>query len=76
MSLSQSRGGSVMEDVANCIAGYGLSVALQRVVFPALGLPPSIGQSLKIGLTFRLMSVLRSYAIRLLFERLRVVSPS
>ena len=71
MSRTQSRCGSVMEAFANVIAGYGLSVALQLVVFPAFGLHPSLSQSLKIGLSFTLLSVLRSYAIRRLFERLR-----
>ena len=74
MSQSQSRGGSVMEALANVIAGYGLSVGLHLVVFPAFGLHPSLSQSLKIGLSFTLLSVLRSYAIRRLFEGLRAGS--
>ena len=65
-----------MEAFANVVAGYSLSVALQLVVFSAFGLHPSLSQSLKIGLSFRLKSVLRSYAIRRLFERLWAGPPS
>ena len=71
VALSQSRSLSLIEAIANVVLGYGLAVALQVIVFPAFGLHLTLGQSLKIGLSFTVMSVLRSYVVRRVFERLR-----
>ena len=43
--------------------------ALQLVLFPAFGLHPTLAQSLKISLSFAVLSVLRSYILRRLFTR-------
>lgn len=59
--MSQRRRVSMIEALANVIAGYGLAVALPLLLFPAFGLHPTLGQSLKLGLPFILMSVLHSY---------------
>lgn len=69
--MSQSRTTSLIEAVANVMVGYGLAVALQLVLFPAFGLHSTIGQSLHIGLAFTVLSVVRSYVLRRLFERMR-----
>jgi len=69
--MTQTRGMSALEAVANVLVGYGLAVGLQLALFPAFGLHPSLGQSLQIGVWFTLLSLLRSYALRRLFERLR-----
>jgi hypothetical protein len=69
--MSQSRIMSLVEAAVNVVAGYGLAVALQLVLFPVYGLHPTLGQSLKIGVWFTLLSLLRSYALRRLFERQR-----
>jgi hypothetical protein len=70
--VSQSRAMSAIEAVTNVLVGYGLAVGLQLLLFPAFGLHPTLGQSLKIGVWFTLLSLLRSYALRRLFERLRL----
>ena len=69
--MSQSRTMSLVEAVTNVVVGYGLAVALQLLLFPAFGLYPTLGQSLQIGGWFTLLSLLRSYALRRLFEGLR-----
>ncbi len=69
--MSQTRTMSAVEAVTNVLVGYGLAVGLQLLIFPAFGLHPTLGQSLKIGVWFTLLSLLRSYALRRLFERLR-----
>lgn len=69
--MSQSRRMSLVEAVTNLLAGYGLAVGLQLLLFPAFGLHPTMGQSLAIGGWFTLLSLLRSYTLRRLFERLR-----
>jgi len=62
---------SAFEAVANVLMGYGSAVGLQVLLFPAFGLHPTLGQSLQIGGWFTLLSLLRSYALRRLLERLR-----
>ena len=62
---------SLIEAIANVLAGFVLAVATQLILFPILGLHPSLAQSLRIGLIFTLLSILRSFALRRLFERLR-----
>ena len=69
--MSQSRTSSLIEALANVGVGYGLAVALQLILFPAFGLHPTLAQSLHIGLAFTVLSVIRSYVLRRLFERLR-----
>jgi hypothetical protein len=69
--VSQSRTMSLVEAVTNVVVGYGLAVGLQLALFPFFGLHPTLGQTLHIGGWFTLLSLLRSYALRRLFERLR-----
>ena len=62
---------SLIEAVSNVAVGYVLAVATQIIVFPWFGLRPSIGQSLALGGVFVGISLLRSYALRRLFEHWR-----
>ena len=59
---------SLIEAVTNVAVGYVLAVATQIIVFPWFDLRPSIGQSLALGGVFVGISLLRSYALRRLFE--------
>jgi hypothetical protein len=69
--VSQSRTMSLVEAIINVLVGYGLAVVLQLLLFPAFGLYPTLGQTLQTGGWFTLLSLLRSYTLRRLFERLR-----
>jgi putative effector of murein hydrolase len=62
---------SLIEAVTNVAVGYVLAVITQIVVFPWFGIQPSLGENLAIGSIFTGISLLRSYALRRLFERLR-----
>ena len=68
---AQSRRMSLIEAVTNVAVGYILAVATQIVVFPWFGLHPSLGENLALGGVFVGISLLRSYALRRLFERCR-----
>jgi hypothetical protein len=59
---------SLIEAITNVTLGYGLAVIAQIVVFPWFGLDVSIGENLAIGAVFVGISLLRSYALRRLFE--------
>ena len=68
--MTQSRRLSLVEAITNVAVGYVLAVITQIVVFPWFGIHPSLGENLAIGSIFTGISLLRSYALRRLFERL------
>ena len=69
--MSQSRRLSLIEATTNVAVGYALAVITQIVAFPWFGLQVSLGDNLAIGAVFVGVSLIRSYALRRLFERLR-----
>lgn len=69
--MTQSRRLSLIEAITNVAVGYLLAVITQIMVFPWFGIHPSLGENLAIGSIFTGISLLRSYALRRLFERWR-----
>ena len=67
----QSRRKSLIEAITNVVVGYGLAICTQIVVFPWFDLQVSFRDNLAIGAMFVMISLLRSYALRRLFERWR-----
>jgi len=67
----QSRCQSLIEAITNVVVGYALAVITQIIVFPWFGLQVSLSDNLAIGALFVMISLLRSYALRRLFERWR-----
>ena len=67
----QSRRMSMTESFANVAIGYGIAVAAQVVVFPLFGIHIGLGDDLALGLVFTVISLVRSYALRRVFEHLR-----
>ncbi len=68
--MAQSRAISLVEAIGNVVAGYGVAVGVQLLIFPVFGLAVSFGDNLKIGGIFTAVSILRSYLIRRLFNGL------
>ena len=64
----QSRRASAVEAVANVAIGYSVAVLVQIAVFPLFGLHPGLGDNLAIGAVFTVVSLLRSYAVRRMFN--------
>ncbi len=64
----QSRTMSLIEALANVLVGYGVAVTTQVMVFPLFDLHASLDQNLAIGLIFTVVSLVRSYALRRLFN--------
>ena len=69
--MRQSRRMSLAEAVANVLVGYGIAVATQAMVFPMFGLNASLSDNLLIGAIFTVLSILRGFTLRRLFEALR-----
>ena len=72
--MKQSRLMSLVEAIANVAVGYGIAVITQIVIFPVFGLHTALVQNLKMGGIFTIVSLARSFALRRLFEALRVRS--
>ena len=69
--MKQSRMMSGAEAVANVMVGYGVAVLTQLTVFLLFGLSASLGDNLAIGGVFTVVSIVRSFTLRRLFEAIR-----
>ncbi|SNT02564.1 DUF7220 family protein [Antarctobacter heliothermus] len=72
--MKQSRLMSLAEAIANVIVGYGVAVVTQILIFPVFGLHTTLAQNLKLGLVFTIVSIARSFALRRVFEAIRMRS--
>ena len=72
--MKQSRLMSLVEAVANVAVGYGVAVATQILIFPVFGLHTTLAQNLKMGAIFTVVSIARSFALRRVFEAIRMRS--
>ena len=64
----QSRWMSLLESVTNIVVGYCLAVMTQVLVFPLFGLSVSLAENLGIGVVFTVISLVRSFALRRIFN--------
>ena len=71
----QSRLQSFLESVANVVLGYGVALGAQLLVFPLFGVVIPLSSNLAIGIIFTLVSLVRSYLLRRLFNLLHRTSP-
>ena len=70
--MKQSRLMSFCEAIANVTVGYGVAVLTQILIFPMFGLHTTLGQNLQMGAVFTVVSIVRSYVLRRVFEAIRV----
>lgn len=72
--MKQSRAMSLVESIANVIVGYGVAVVTQILIFPIFGLHTTLAQNLKMGGVFTIVSIVRSFALRRVFEAVRIAN--
>lgn len=70
--MKQSRRMSLVESIVNVIVGYAVAVVTQILIFPYFGLHTTLEHNLQMGAVFTLVSIARSFALRRVFEALRV----
>lgn len=70
--MKQSRTMPLIESLVNVLAGYGIAVMTQILIFPVFGLRATLEQNLLMGAVFTVISLGRSYALRRLFEAIRL----
>lgn len=70
--MKQTRRMSLVEALTNVAVGYGVAVLTQMAVFPLFGLHATLAQNMTMGAVFTVVSIARSFALRRLFEAVRV----
>lgn len=68
----QTKKHSLIEAILNILIGYGIAVASQTVIFPVFGIEIPVSSHLLIGGFFTIVSLIRSYSLRRLFNYLHV----
>ena len=71
--MKQSRRMSLFESITNVVIGYLLSLITQVVVFPIFQIEVSLADNMAISVIFTVVSLVRSYVLRLVFERVKPV---
>lgn len=70
----QKRWQSFLESCINVVIGYGVALLAQLLVFPLFGIDIPMASNLAIGAIFTVISIVRSYAVRRVFNRLHGVN--
>lgn len=73
--MKQSRAWSLFEQIASTLIGLVVALATQLIVFPWFGFNPPLSQNLMITAIFTVVSIVRGYGIRRLFEALHIRRP-
>jgi hypothetical protein len=73
--MKQSRLMSWLESVINIAVGFGISLAAQMFFLPLLGVAIDFHQNLFFALIMTVISLLRSFLLRRLFEALHIRRP-
>ena len=67
--MTQSRKHSAIEAVTNVFVGYWVAVAATQAILPLFGFPVRFSENLAISGLFTVVSLIRSYTLRRLFNR-------
>ena len=61
---------SLLESMVNVAVGYGVALLSQIIIFPLFGLNVSLRDNVLIGVFFTIISIVRSYLLRRIFNKL------
>lgn len=67
--MSQSRGMSFAESLANVAVGLMVSAAVNLAVMPLFDLYPTPGDAIGLAAIFTIISIARSYVLRRMFNK-------
>lgn len=68
--MKQSKQKSLIESIIQTITGLGTSILIQIILYPIMGIPVTFYQNIIITLVFFIVSIIRGYFVRRLFEKL------
>lgn len=66
---------SWLETCLNTGIGFGIAIAAQILIFPLFGFNPPLSTNFTIALIFTVISIVRGYLMRRLFEALHIRRP-
>jgi hypothetical protein len=69
--MSQTRLGSFIESWANVAIGFAINWCANMLILPLFGFRVTGAQAFGIGVIFTVISVVRSYALRRAFNKIR-----
>ena len=67
--IPQTKKKSLVETLTQTFSGLVVSFVIQLIIYPALGIPVTIGQNVLITLVFVTASIIRGYVIRRIFNK-------
>lgn len=73
--MKQSRLMSMLEAVISTAIGFGISLAAQVLFLPMLGVTVSISQNVNFALIMTVISIIRQFVMRRVFEALHIRKP-
>jgi hypothetical protein len=66
--MMQTKLQSLLESFCNIVVGYLVALIAQLIVFPLMDISVRLDQNLAIGAIFTAVSLVRSYALRRVFN--------
>ncbi|CAM5403269.1 hypothetical protein AFEL58S_02070 [Afipia felis] len=73
--MKQSRLMSWVETLLSTAIGFVVAILAQIAIFPLFGFHPPLSHNLMIGALFTVVSVIRGFCVRRLFEALQIRAP-
>jgi len=68
VKIGQSKAHSILEALANVAIGFGVALVSQLVIFELYGIRIPLLTNVEITLWFTLISIVRSYGVRRIFN--------
>ena len=65
----QTRKQSALEAVTNVLIGYTVAIISQLIIFPVFDIEVTFSENLAIGAYFTIVSLIRSYTLRRIYNR-------
>jgi hypothetical protein len=72
MNKGQTKKGSVLETLVNTAVGFAINYTANLLIFPLYGMHISPGNNFLLGLIYTVISVVRSYGMRRVFNFLHM----
>jgi len=69
--MSQTRLGSWIESWANVAIGFAINWTANMLIFPLFGFNITGAQAFHVGIIFTIISVVRSYVLRRVFNKIK-----
>ena len=67
----QTKKFSLIESIISTFIGFGVSLLIQVIIYPIMGIPVTFSQNILITLIFTIVSILRGYMVRRFFNKIK-----